>query len=155
WRAVLGLGEAGNWPGAAKAVGEWFPVRERALGMGIFNTGAAVGGALSPPIIAWLASAYGWRSTFLVTGALGFAWLGLSLLVYHGPARRPWITEAERAPIESDRGPAAVAAAPEWRPGWGELLRYRQVWAVVAARFITDPIWWLYVFWLPGYFQEA
>src|SRR4029079_16710553 len=80
FRGMLGFGEAGNWPGAAKVVGEWFPVRERALGMGIFNTGAAVGGALSPPIIAWLATAYGWRSAFIVTGALGFVWLALWLL---------------------------------------------------------------------------
>ncbi|MCX6553091.1 MAG: MFS transporter, partial [Acidobacteria bacterium] len=75
FRAVLGFGEAGNWPGAAKLVGEWFPVKERALGMGIFNTGAALGGAVSPPIIAWLALRYGWRFTFVVTGVLGFAWL--------------------------------------------------------------------------------
>src|SRR5262245_21084060 len=187
WRAVLGFGEAGNWPGAAKAVGEWFPVRERALGMGIFNTGAAVGGALSPPIIAWLASAYGWRATFLITGVLGFLWLGLWLAVYHVPQRHPWITEAEKAHIFSSDTTAALRASPvaaggtavpepdpaprppgppsdtaapsdtppSWRPGWGELLRHRQVWAIVAGRFVTDPIWWLYVFWLPSYFQEA
>lgn len=154
WRGVLGLGEAGNWPGAAKAVGEWFPVRERALGMGIFNTGAAVGGALSPPIIAWLASAYGWRPTFLITGVLGFLWLALWLAVYHAPERHPWITDEERAHIRSS-DTAAASEAPAWRPGWGELLRYRQVWAVVVGRFVTDPIWWLYVFWLPSYFQEA
>jgi len=180
WRGVLGFGEAGNWPGAAKAVGEWFPVRERALGMGIFNTGAAVGGALSPPIIAWLASAYGWRVTFLITGGLGFFWLALWLLVYHVPERHPWITEEERAHIlssdtaatlrvspvpaggtavpETDpapRPPGPPSDTPVWRPGWGELLRYRQVWAVVVGRFVTDPIWWLYVFWMPSYFQEA
>lgn len=154
WRAVLGFGEAGNWPGAAKAVGEWFPVRERALGMGIFNTGAAVGGALSPPIIAWLASLYGWRATFVVTGVLGFAWLALWLAVYRLPEVHPWITDAERAHIASDR-PAGASTGPAWRPGWLALLRYRQVWAVVAGRFVTDPIWWLYVFWLPSYFQEA
>jgi MFS transporter, ACS family, hexuronate transporter len=154
WRGVLGFGEAGNWPGAAKAVGEWFPVRERALGMGIFNTGAAVGGALSPPIIAWLASLYGWRATFVVTGVLGFAWLALWLIVYRLPDVHPWITEAERAHIQSDR-PVTASGGPAWRPGWRELLRYRQVWAIVAGRFVTDPIWWLYVFWLPSYFQEA
>jgi ACS family hexuronate transporter-like MFS transporter len=154
WRGVLGFGEAGNWPGAAKAVGEWFPVRERALGMGIFNTGAAVGGALSPPIIAWLASVYGWRATFVVTGVLGFAWLALWLLVYRLPDVHPWITEAERAFIQADR-PATAPGVSAWRPGWLELLGYRQVWAVVAGRFVTDPIWWLYVFWMPSYFQEA
>jgi ACS family hexuronate transporter-like MFS transporter len=152
WRGVLGFGEAGNWPGAAKAVGEWFPVRERALGMGIFNTGAAIGGALSPPIIAWLAVTYGWRSTFIVTGVLGIVWLAAWLLIYAVPEQHPWITEAERAHITSDRVDATTAG---WTPGWLELLTYRQTWAVVAGRFLTDPIWWLYVFWLPSYFQEV
>jgi len=153
FRAALGFGEAGNWPGAAKVVGEWFPVRERALGMGIFNTGAAVGGALSPPIIAWLATAYGWRATFLLTGALGFVWLVLWLLCFQIPSRHPWITEAERAHILDNA--VATPGAEAWRPGWMELLRYRQAWAVVMGRFITDPIWWLYIFWLPSYLQEA
>jgi len=153
WRAALGFGEAGNWPGAAKVVGEWFPVRERALGMGIFNTGAAVGGAVSPPIIAWLATVYGWRMTFVLTGVLGFIWLGLWLALFQTPARHRWITEGERAHILD--GAAPTATGPAWRPGWIELLRYRQTWAVVLGRFITDPIWWLYIFWLPSYLQEA
>ena len=154
FRAMLGFGEAGNWPGAAKVVGEWFPVRERALGMGIFNTGAAVGGALSPPIIAWLATAYGWRMTFVVTGLLGFVWLALWLLFFRSPTEHPQITEAERTHILDGMAPA-VSGAAVWRPGWGQLLRYRQTWAVVMGRFITDPIWWLYIFWLPSYLQEA
>jgi ACS family hexuronate transporter-like MFS transporter len=153
FRAVLGFGEAGNWPGAAKVVGEWFPVRERALGMGIFNTGAAVGGALSPPIIAWLATVYGWRMTFVVTGILGFIWLALWLVLFQTPARHRWITERERAHILD--GAAQAPTGPAWRPGWIELLRYRQTWSVVLGRFITDPIWWLYIFWLPSYLQEA
>jgi ACS family hexuronate transporter-like MFS transporter len=153
FRAVLGFGEAGNWPGAAKVVGEWFPVRERALGMGIFNTGAAVGGALSPPIIAWLATVYGWRMTFVVTGILGFIWLALWLVLFQTPARHRWITERERAHILD--GAASAPTGPAWRPGWIELLRYRQTWSVVLGRFITDPIWWLYIFWLPSYLQEA
>ena len=153
-RAVLGFGEAGNWPGAAKLVGEWFPVRERALGMGIFNAGAALGGAVSPPIIAWLALTYGWRSTFVVTGVLGFGWLLLWVLLYWVPEKHPWITDAERAYILSDRAGNA-AQQVNWRPGWMTLLTYRQTWAVVIGRFITDPIWWLYIFWLPSYFQEA
>jgi ACS family hexuronate transporter-like MFS transporter len=153
-RAVLGFGEAGNWPGAAKLVGEWFPVKERALGMGIFNTGAALGGAVSPPIIAWLALTYGWRSTFVVTGALGFLWLLLWVVLYRVPETHPWITDTERAHILSDRA-ANSAQQANWRPGWMTLLTYRQTWAVVIGRFITDPIWWLYIFWLPSYFQEA
>jgi ACS family hexuronate transporter-like MFS transporter len=156
WRAVLGFGEAGNWPGAAKAVGEWFPVHERALGMGIFNTGAAIGGAVSPPIIAWLATAYGWRTTFVITGVLGFAWLAAWLIVYRLPEEHPWITAEERAYITGGRAADTQGrAGSDWRPGWLTLLRYRQTWAVVLGRFITDPIWWLYIFWLPSYFQEA
>jgi len=154
FRGVLGFGEAGNWPGAAKVVGEWFPIRERALGMGIFNAGASLGGALSPPIIAWLALAYGWRSTFIVTGLLGFGWLLLWLLIFAVPDRHPWLTEKERAYILSDR-PAGAGPEIDWRPGWGTLLGYRQTWAIVIGRFITDPIWWLYIFWMPSYFQEA
>jgi ACS family hexuronate transporter-like MFS transporter len=156
WRGVLGFGEAGNWPGAAKAVGEWFPAHERALGMGIFNTGAAVGGALSPPLIAWLATAYGWRSAFVVTGVLGFVWLAAWLVVYRLPEEHPWISAAEREYIVSGRGGAVqTSGGAEWRPGWLTLLRYRQTWAIVAGRFLTDPIWWLYVFWMPSYFQEV
>ena len=152
FRGVLGFGEAGNWPGAAKLVGEWFPVRERAFAMGIFNTGAAVGGALSPPVIAWLATAYGWRMTFVLTGALGFLWLGLWLALFHTPARHPWITDAERVHILDGMPPVAQTGP---RPGWLHLLTYRQTWSIVMGRFITDPIWWLYIFWLPSYLQEA
>ncbi len=154
WRFVLGFGEAGNWPGAAKAIAEWFPARERALGMGIFNTGAAVGGALSPPLIAWLATTWGWRPTFLITGALGFGWLVLWLVLYRRPQEHPWLEERERAYVLEGREPSG-SPGEAWRPGWLELLRYRQVWAILVARFLTDPIWWLYVFWLPSYFQEA
>jgi len=157
WRFVLGFGEAGNWPGAAKAIAEWFPARERALGMGIFNTGAAVGGALSPPLIAWLAINWGWRPTFIITGALGVGWLVLWLVLYRRPQEHPWLAEKERAYILEGReaGGSQGAAGEAWRPGFIELLRYRQVWAILVARFLTDPIWWLYVFWLPSYFQEA
>jgi len=155
WRFVLGFGEAGNWPGAAKSIAEWFPPRERALGMGIFNTGAAVGGALSPPLIAWLASSWGWRPTFIITGALGLLWLCLWLLLYRVPQEHPWLRDDERAYILEGQREALPAAGATGRLTWLELLRYRQVWAVVVGRFLTDPIWWLYVFWLPSYFQEA
>jgi ACS family hexuronate transporter-like MFS transporter len=154
FRGLLGFGEAGNWPGAAKVIAEWLPVRERALGMGIFNAGAAVGGALSPPIIASLAIVYGWRLTFVVTGALGFVWLALWLVCFHSPTRHRWLTQAERAYIQDD-APANAPAGAAWRPGWLSLLTYRQTWAVVMGRFLIDPIWWLYVFWLPSYLQEA
>jgi ACS family hexuronate transporter-like MFS transporter len=159
-RFVLGFGEAGNWPGAAKAVAEWFPARERALGMAIFNSGAAIGSVVAPPLIVWLQLRYGWQTTFLVTGALGFLWLALWLVFYQTPERHKWITKEERelireAPeVESETEGVAVVksdAAPRWR----DLLRHRQVWAIVLARFFTDPVWWLYITWLPLYLYNA
>lgn len=184
FRFLLGLGEAGNWPGAAKAVAEWFPVRQRAFGMAIFNSGAALGSVVAPPLIVWLATRYGWQPTFVVTGALGFVWLAAWLLFYRTPDRHPWITEEERALIaegqrreEDDAGDEASrvvaehgaapsvedaatsaahsGAARKGAPGWGELLRHRQVWAIVLARFFVDPVWWLYITWLPLYLSQA
>jgi ACS family hexuronate transporter-like MFS transporter len=153
FRFLLGLGEAGNWPGAAKAVAEWFPVRERAFGMAIFNSGAALGAVLAPPLIVWLQLHYGWQATFLLTGALGLGWLGLWLLCYRTPDRHPWITEDERRLIAE--GAVAAAAAPAAPRRWRELLRHRQVWAIVLARLVVDPTWWLYITWLPKYLHDA
>jgi ACS family hexuronate transporter-like MFS transporter len=169
FRFLLGLGEAGNWPGAAKTVAEWFPVRQRALGMAIFNSGAALGSVAAPPLIVWLEARFGWQTTFIVTGLLGFLWLALWLLFYHTPEQHPWITAEERALIRSEgiRYSAAVtgrrtaqnfaglreddkesiAASQRWR----DLLCYRQVWAIILARLFVDPIWWLYITWLPLY----
>jgi ACS family hexuronate transporter-like MFS transporter len=159
FRFILGLGEAGNWPGAAKTVAEWFPIRERAFGMAIFNSGAAIGSVVAPPLIVWLSLTYGWQTTFIVTGSLGFVWLLLWLLFYQTPDHHEWLSEQERRLIlEGQRtkpipGAASteLAAAPRWR----ELLRYRQVWAIVLARFLTDPVWWLYISWLPKYLADA
>lgn len=158
-RFILGLGEAGNWPGAAKTVAEWFPIRERAFGMAIFNSGAAIGSVIAPPLIVWLSLAYGWQTTFLVTGALGFVWLGLWLPFYQTPDRHKWLTEKERRLILDGQRVEGEAGVLETGPaaplGWRELLRYRQVWAIVLARFLTDPIWWLYISWLPKYLADA
>lgn len=159
FRFVLGLGEAGNWPGAAKTVAEWFPIRERALGMAIFNSGAAIGSVVAPPLIVWLSLTYGWQTTFIVTGSLGFVWLGLWLLFYQTPDRHKWLGQEERLLIrEGQRGAEltdALAPEPSTPLGWSELLRHRQVWAIVLARFLTDPVWWLYISWLPKYLADA
>jgi ACS family hexuronate transporter-like MFS transporter len=112
FRFLLGLGEAGNWPGAAKVIAEWFPVRERAFAMAVFNSGAAIGSVVAPPIIVWLQLSYGWQTTFIVTGALGFLWLALWLLCYQSPDRHRWITDEERALI-AERGNG------EWGVGSG------------------------------------
>lgn len=164
FRFVLGFGEAGNWPGAAKAVAEWFPVRQRALGMAIFNSGAAIGSILAPPLIIWLQTRYGWQMTFILTGSLGLMWLALWLLFYRTPEKHAWITEEERALISEDEqerkdapavGDTVASPSPSGAPRWRDLLRHRQVWAIVLARFFTDPIWWLYITWLPLYLYSA
>ncbi len=150
-RFVLGLGEAGNWPGSAKVIAEWFPVRERALAMGIFNSGVAVGNIVAVPLIIWLQLRFGWRTAFLATGSLGFLWLALWLRFYDSPARHRSMTPAELALINADR--ADESTAPTLAVA--ELLKRRQVWAIVIARFLTDPVWWLYITWLPKYLSDA
>ena len=187
FRFVLGLGEAGNWPGAAKTVAEWFPINQRALGMAIFNSGAAIGSIVAPPLIVWLQLKYGWQTTFIVTGGLGFLWLALWLFFYQSPQKHRWITEEELRLIEEGKnGDGATGRRDDGESGrvgdlnfgytvtpsptltlapsssqplsstrWRDLLRYRQVWAIVLSRFLTDPVWWLYITWLPKYLADA
>jgi MFS transporter, ACS family, hexuronate transporter len=149
-RFLLGLGEAGNWPGAAKVIAEWFPVRQRALGMAIFNSGTSIGSVIAPPLIIGMSAHFGWQATFLVVGGMGFVWLILWLAIYQPPDRHPRITPEELALIRADGATAAKS-----RPGWSELIRYRQTWAIVLARFCTDPVWWLYITWLPLYLFQV
>jgi ACS family hexuronate transporter-like MFS transporter len=155
-RFVLGLGEAGNWPGAAKTVAEWFPVRERAFGMAIFNSGAAIGSIVAPPIIVGLTAYFGhWQPTFLITGALGFLWLLLWWVFYDSPEKHKWLTNKERDLIRENEEPSSSTENFKTAPTWRELLRYRQVWAIVLARFFVDPVWWLYIAWLPLYLANV
>lgn len=150
FRFLLGFGEAGNWPGAAKTAAEWLPVQERALGLAVFNSGAALGSVIAPPVIVWIQMRYGWQTTFLATGALGFVWLLVWLAVYHPPEQHPWLMAREREFILAGKPREQRASIP-----WLTLLRYRKVWAVVAGRTIVDPVWWLYILWLPEYLNKA
>ncbi|MEO6392239.1 MAG: MFS transporter, partial [Pyrinomonadaceae bacterium] len=155
-RFALGLGEAGNWPGAAKTVAEWFPPRERALGMAIFNSGAAIGSIIAPPVIVGLTAYFGhWQPTFLITGTLGFLWLGVWWLVYDKPERHKWLSREELYLIKEGAEETRVAEPPGRSYTWRELLQHRQTWGIVAARFLVDPVWWLYITWLPLYLHKV
>jgi ACS family hexuronate transporter-like MFS transporter len=153
FRFLLGLGEAGNWPGAAKAVAEWFPVRERAFGMAIFNSGASIGAVVAPPLIVYVALHYGWRHAFFIGGGLSALVMIAWFFFYRAPAEHPRLSESERQHILSDQTAADAATAQSKRP-WLSLFRHRQVWAVVAARFFSDPIWWFLISWLPNYLKS-
>jgi ACS family hexuronate transporter-like MFS transporter len=144
-RFLLGLGEAGNFPAAIKTVAEWFPQRERALATGIFNAGTNIGAIIAALMVPLVAGAWGWRYAFLVTGVLSALWLVFWLTVYRPPAQHSALSSAELAYIQTD--PAESAA----KIPWTQLFRYRQTWAFVVAKFMTDPIWWFFVFWLPKY----
>lgn len=144
-RFALGIGEAGNFPAAIKTVAEWFPKKERALATGLFNSGTNIGAIIAPLAVPWLTLQYGWPAAFIATGALGFAWLGLWWPLYGPPAGHGRVTAAELAYIQSD------PADPPVRVPWAALLPYRQTWAFAIAKGLTDPIWWLYLFWIPDF----
>ncbi len=156
FRFILGLGEAGNWPGAAKTVAEWFPTKQRAFAMAIFNSGAAIGSIVAPPIIVGLTAYFGhWYETFIVTGALGFIWLFFWWFIYDSPDKHKWITKQEYNLIRADDEPKADSVTVEKPLGWFQLLTYRQTWGIVLARFLVDPIWWLYITWLPLFLNQV
>lgn len=149
-RFALGLGEAGNFPAAIKTVAEWFPLRERALAAGIFNAGASVGAIAAPLLVPWITLHWGWRASFLLTGGISLIWVAHWLHSYRAPDRQPRLSAAERAYIEADFSPRRTAKIP-----WLPLLRYRQTWAFLAGKFITDPVWWFYLFWLPKFLHST
>ncbi|GAB2855971.1 MFS transporter [Hymenobacter ruber] len=153
-RGALGVMEAGNFPSAIKTIAEWFPQRERALATGIFNSGANVGAIVAPLTVPFIAANYGWQWAFVITGALGFIWLVLWMMVYDTPADSKRLGKAEFDYINADI-PAGLPAegVTEEKPkaSWATLLGYRQTWAFVAGKFLTDPIWWFYLFWLPDF----
>lgn len=146
-RFALGIGESGNFPAGLKAVTEWFPQRERALAVGIFNAGANVGAVLTPLIVPAITIAYGWRTAFIATGALSLVWLVAWIAIYRQPSRHPRVGAEELALI----GEGAEVPASAGNTSWRQLLGLRETWALVLAKFMTDPIWWMYLFWLPDF----
>ncbi|NIJ45754.1 ACS family hexuronate transporter-like MFS transporter [Wenyingzhuangia heitensis] len=156
FRAFLGLGEAGNWPGAVKSNGEWFPVKQRAIAQGIFNAGASLGSVIAPVLIAYLYSHFGWRTTFIIIGAIGLLWVIPWLFVNKSnPEVHPWITDEERALILKDR------IVPVEEPGKKQkglsvlqILSHKESWGVLTARLFIEPIWWLFVGWMPLYLNS-
>lgn len=147
-RFALGLGEAGNFPAALKTVAEWFPRRERALATGIFNSGSNIGAIVAPLVVPIVAVTFGWQAAFLITGALSIAWLVVWLSIYRPPETHPSVSRSELALIHSTPPESTV------RIRWGQLFRHRQTWAFVVAKFMTDPIWWFFLFWLPKFFSS-
>jgi len=157
FRGLLGVSEAGNWPGATKANAEWFPINERAFAQGIFNSGAAIGGIVSAPIVGLLFVFLGsWQATFVAIGILGLLWLVPWLIVYKsGPDAHPWISEEERQFILTGQRNKDVDDVADYAPGSGEILSRKESWGVMMASFFLDPIWWLFVGWLPLYLNET
>jgi len=153
-RMALGLGEGGNFPSAIKAVALWFPQRERAFATTLFNAGANVGAIVAPAVVPWLAYTWGWRSAFVAAGIAGLVWLGLWLPFYDVPERIPRLDPAELAHIRSDAPDGSGGVTPV-RPSWLSLLGQRAAWSFIVAKFVTDPVWWFFLTWLPDYFKKT
>jgi len=156
WRAMLGFSEAGNFPAANKTVAEWFPKKERAFATGLYNSGANVGAIISPLVVPYIAAAWGWEWAFILTGAVGLLWLFFWYRMYDSPSAKlasGQLSPAEYAFIHSDQDEQAAEKAAGSGPkiSWLSLLRFRQTWAFVLGKFLTDPVWWFFLFWLPSF----
>ncbi len=150
-RAALGAGEGGNFPSAIKATAQWFPKRERAFATSIFNAGSNFGPIVAPIIVPWIAFTYGWQMTFVVAGIMGLLWLLLWLPLYNRPEESKQLKDAEREYILSDKD----ETREERKASWLGLLRYRQTWSFIIGKFLTDPVWWFFLIWLPDYFKAT
>lgn len=150
-RIALGLSESGNFPSAIKAVALWFPKKERAFATSIFNSGTNVGAIIAPAVVPWIAYTWGWQSAFVAAGIAGFLWLLLWIPFYEIPEKIKHLTREELAHIRSDADEQTVVE----KPSWGSLLRYRQTWAFLVAKGLTDPIWWFFLIWLPDFFKQT
>lgn len=160
FRAILGVAEAGNWPGATKGNAEWFPTKERALAQGIFNSGAAIGGIISIPLIAFMTIYFSWQAIFIIVGVTGLLWLiPWMFLVKSPPKHHPWITNEEREYIltgqKNEVSEENEDEEEAYVPNTKELLSHKQSWGVIIASAAIDPIWWLFVFWIPIYLFEV
>lgn len=155
-RGVLGLTEAGNFPAAIKTVAEWFPKKERALATGIFNSGANIGAILTPLTVPFIVTKWGWQWAFIITGLLGFVWLIFWFILYEVPRKHKKISEEELFFIESDKEEekGSVGDDDQSKLNWLQLLQFKQTWAFAIGKFLTDPIWWFYIFWLPDFFES-
>jgi ACS family hexuronate transporter-like MFS transporter len=154
FRFLLGIGEGLNWPGASKAVAEWFPSQERSVAVAIFDSGSSVGGALAALVIPWIALTFGWRWSFVFSGALGLVWLAMWLRIYHPLDHHPSVSPEEVAHIRAGLEPT-LSFRTRGVARWLELMKSPNVWGIVLGRGLTDPIWWFYIFWLPQYLSDA
>jgi ACS family hexuronate transporter-like MFS transporter len=153
-RAVLGFGEAGNFPAAIKATAEYFPKKERSFATGIFNSGANVGAILAPLTVPWIANQWGWESAFMIIGAIGLLWLFFWLFLYEKPADSKKLSREEAAYINQDQEIEHIVESDQKKLSWTELLKYKQTWAFAVGKFMTDGVWWFFLFWLPAYLKD-
>jgi len=152
WRGLLGVAESGNFPAAIKTVAEWFPKRERAFATGIFNSGTNVGAIVAPLAVPAIATAWGWQAAFIITGAIGFIWIILWFIFYEIPEKQRRLSAGELEFIKSDTDEAEESVKPI---PWLKLLKFRQTWIFFIGKAMTDPIWWFYLFWIPGWLSEV
>lgn len=150
-RSFLGVTEGGNFPSALKATALWFPKRERAFATAVFNAGTNAGPILAPAIVPWIAYSYGWQSTFIIAGVIGFLWLFLWIPFYNSPEKSKKLSKEEFDFIKSDKDEIETSH----KVSWARLLRYRQTWAYIIAKFLTDPVWWFFLIWLPDFFKKT
>jgi ACS family hexuronate transporter-like MFS transporter len=152
-RGLLGLAESGNFPAGVKAVAEWFPVKERALATGIFNSGTSIGAVVAPILVPWILGLYGWQEAFIITGAIGFVWLVFWWIFYEVPTKQKRLKQSELEYILSDEEEAPKEVPIKLK--WGHLLGLKQTWVFIVGKVLTDPIWWFFLFWLPSFFADT
>jgi ACS family hexuronate transporter-like MFS transporter len=151
FRGLLGVGEAGNFPGVAKTASEWFPPKERTMATGVANIGSGTGALIATPLVAWIILRWGWKEAFVVTGAIGFVWVFLWLLFYRQPHEHPWITPEELDYIQKGKMELAVDDAPHEKGVYKLVLKQQNFWAIAIARFLSEPAWQFFSYWIPMY----